>query len=115
MKLVWQKTKSGPDDHWQDFTAVTSGGIYVGRIYRIESGSQAGLWYWTFLLGHSQFRQGTMRGEAVSKRSAADCVRKTYEAYLETPESDGGGKSRIPLRHAANDVVDSNPILKLVD
>lgn len=56
-----------------------------------------------------------MRGEEVSKQKAADCVRKTYEAYLETSESDGGGKSRIPLRKAANDVDDSEPDLKLVE
>jgi hypothetical protein len=68
-----------------------------------------------YLLGHSQFRQGTMRGEEVLRQSAANCLRKADEVYLRTPEVDGGGKSRIPLRQATNDVVVSNPEFKLVN
>ncbi|WP_133123863.1 hypothetical protein [Phyllobacterium zundukense] len=97
-EIVWQKTSLGAQEPSHELTATAPNGIDVGRIYRIDGGPLKGRWRWIFLLGHSQFRQGIMSGDQASKQRAADQVRKTYESYLETPGSDGGGQSRIPLK-----------------
>ncbi len=96
--IVWQKTGIGEQEPSHEFTAIAPNGIDIGRIYRIDGGPLNGRWRWVFLLGHSQFRQGIMSGHQASKQKATDQVRKTYERYLETPGSDGGGQSRIPLK-----------------
>jgi hypothetical protein len=93
--IVWQTTCIELGEASHEFTAVAPNGIEIGRIYRIDGGSLSGRWRWIFLLGHSQVRQGTMSGDQASKRLAAGQVRMTYESYLETPGSDGGGQSRI--------------------
>ncbi|PSH63349.1 hypothetical protein CU102_24105 [Phyllobacterium brassicacearum] len=100
--IVWQKTGIGAQGPSHEFTAIAPNGIDIGRIYRIDGGPLNGRWRWVFLLGHSQFRQGIMSGHQASKQRAADQVRKTYEGYLETPGSDGGGQSRIPLKKHSN-------------
>ena len=96
--IVWQKTGIGAQEPSHEFTAIAPNGIDIGRIYRIDGGPLKGRWRWIFLFGHSQFRQGIMSGDQASKQRAIDQVRKTYERYLETPGSDGGGQSRIPLK-----------------
>jgi hypothetical protein len=100
--IVWQKTGIGAQERSQAFTAIAPNGIDIGRIYRIDGGPLNGRWRWIFLLGHSQFRQGIVSGDQPSKQRAAKQVRKTYEHYLETPGSDGGGQSRIPLKKHSN-------------
>lgn len=100
--IVWQKTCIGSDEESHEFTAVAPNGIDIGRIYRIDGGSLSGRWRWIFLLGHSQFRQGIVSGDQTSKQRAAGQVRKTYESYLETPGSNGGGQSRIPAKKHSN-------------
>jgi hypothetical protein len=100
MEIRW--TRVGLEEQAQDFTATNRNGIDVGRVYRIDGGPDDGQWYWTFLLGHSQFRVGGTSGVQSSRQRAANQVRKTYERYLETPGSEGGGLSRIPIKKTAN-------------
>ena len=100
--IVWQKTSIGALEPSREFTAIAPNGIDVGRIYRIDGGPLKGRWRWIFLLGHSQFRQGIMSGDQASKQRAAGQVRNTYESYLETSGSDGGGQSRIPAKKHSN-------------
>ncbi|WP_271894406.1 hypothetical protein [Candidatus Phyllobacterium onerii] len=102
MEIKWQKTRVGLEEQAQDFTATNRNGIDVGRVHRIDGGPESGLWCWKFLLGHSQFRLDGVSGVQSSRQLAASQVRKTYERYLETPGSEGGGLSRIPLKKTAN-------------
>lgn len=100
--IVWQRTGVETQELSREFTAMGVNGIDVGRIYRIDGGPLKGRWRWIFLLGHSQFRQGIVSGHQASKQRAADQVCRTYRRYLETPGSDGGGQSRIPLKKPSN-------------
>jgi hypothetical protein len=102
MEIRWQKTRGGLEEQAQDFTATNRNGIDVGRVYRIDGGPEGELWCWKFLLGHSQFRLDGVSGVQSSRQRAACQVRMAYERYLETPGSEGGGLSRIPLKKTAN-------------
>jgi hypothetical protein len=102
MEIKWQKTPPGQDGQLQDFTATSRNGINIGRVYRIDSGPDLGLWFWTFLLGHSQFRMTDVSGIQRSRPHAAQQVARAYQRYLETAGSDGGGLSRIPFNNPAN-------------
>lgn len=98
MKITWQKTRVEAVEQVNDYTAMMSSGIDVGRIYKIVDGVQAGLWQWAFLLGRAQFRSMSVSGQTVSIQTAKTEVVKTFERYLDTPGSDGGGQSRIPVK-----------------
>ncbi len=102
MEIRWQKTRGGLEEQAQDFTATNRNGIDAGRVYRIDDGPEGELWCWKFLLGHSQFRLDGVSGVQSSRQRAASQVRMAYERYLETPGSEGGGLSRIPLKKTAN-------------
>ena len=97
MEIRWQKTPPRPDGQLQDFTGTNRNGIDIGRVYRIDNGPDLGLWFWTFLLGHSQFRMSDVSGVQRSRPHASQQVASTYQRYLETAGSDGGGLSRIPI------------------
>ena len=98
MKITWQKTRMEAVEQVNDYMAMTSSGIDVGRIYKIVDGKQAGLWQWSFLLGRAQFRSIGVSGQTVSIQTAKTEVVQTFERYLDTPGSDGGGQSRIPVK-----------------
>ena len=100
MEIKWQNTHSSTERYAHDLTARTANGIDIGRIYRIDTCAKKGRWHWTFLRGHSLFRTGLMSGDQSSKQRAAEHVCKIFERYLETPGSDGGGMSRIPVKKA---------------
>lgn len=100
--IVWQKTGIGAQDWSHALTAIAPNGIDIGRIYRIDGGPLKGRWRWIFLFGHSQFRQGIMSGDQASKRRAVDQLLKVYNRYIETPCSDGGGQSRVPIKKHSN-------------
>ncbi|MBB3147336.1 hypothetical protein FHS21_003752 [Phyllobacterium trifolii] len=104
MEIKWHKTSFRPDVQLQDFTATNRSGIDIGRVYRIENGPDLGLWFWTFLLGHSQFRMSDVSGVQRSRHHATQQVARAYQRYLETAGSDGGGLSRIPLITTANSI-----------
>ncbi|MBZ9654662.1 hypothetical protein [Phyllobacterium lublinensis] len=102
MEITWHRTRVGLIEQSQDFTARNRTGIDVGRVYLIDGGPDDQRWYWTFILGHSQFRMSRVSGVQRSRANAYEQVAKAYQLYLETPGSEGGGLSRIPVRKTAN-------------
>ena len=93
--LTFAQTVIGGETLRHDFVVMVDG-VIIGRIKVIAKGLDEGLWGWSFLLGHIDFRYRGMYGDAATKQEAAQQVKLWFQEYLETPPLHGGGLGLEP-------------------